>query len=491
MFTATKTDGGPVLDRRVLAGHDVKETGVSMARLSVNDVMESTGGVLRSGGGGMVAGVSTDTRTLTEGFLFVPLVGERFDGHDFLEDAVKSGAAGVLVEAGRRFEPAGECFVVEVPDTLLALQSIASFVRRMYPDKKVVGITGSNGKTTTKEMLASIMDLRGPVLKNAGNLNNHIGLPLTLTGLNESHWAAVLEMGMNAPGEIARLTEIAMPDVGVITNVGQAHIGMLGSVEAVARAKAELVEGMGEGGIPVINADDPNLSWITEGLGGRAVTFGMSEGADCTAEDIVSGPGGVSFRLVMPDGVAETNLPVMGQYNVMNALAAAAAAGELGFSVEDCSEGLAKFTPPPMRMQVLDAAGVRLINDAYNANPSSMAASLTALFMYPALNKIAVIGDMLELGEKAAEAHRNVGRLAGSGGLSFLVVMGEFAREVVEGALEAGMDPRDVLAAATHDEAAYAVMSRVKEGDAVLVKGSRGMRLEDTVKKILDGRAKA
>jgi len=446
--------------------------------ISLDDILKATGGRVLRPGEPEFTGVSTDSRNIRTGELFIPLVGPRYDGHDYIMPAFESGARCALVRKGRPVDAPGAGCLVEVADTLEALQAIASYVRRKYAATPVIGITGTNGKTTTKEMTASILGLRGPVLKNEGNLNNEIGLPLSLIRLEPAHWAAVLEMGMSGPGEIARLSEIAGPDVGVITNIGAAHLETLGTVEAVARAKAELIDALPDNGRAVLNKDDPMLAGLIAKLGDRAVTFGRISGGQFTAESVSDGEKGVSFNLVTPDGKVPVAMPIHGYHNVMNALAAAAAAWTLGLTPDEMRSGLEAFRPVGMRMEVLRIGGVTVINDAYNANPASMAAALNTLSSFRDSRKMAVLGDMLELGALAKESHYNVGRLAGAQRLSLLVLLGEHSGEIARGAVDAGMDEKDVLLAAGPDEAARALLSRLSPGDCLLVKGSRGMRME-------------
>ncbi len=458
--------------------------------IGLDDILKATGGRQLRPGPEKLVGVSTDSRSVRPGELFVPLIGPRYDGHDYILPAFESGAACSLVQKGRPVNAPGSGCLIEVSDTLRALQDIASYLRRSRGDMPVVGITGTNGKTTTKEMTASILGVKGPVLKNEGNLNNEIGLPLSLARLEPSHWAAVLEMGMSAPGEIARLAEIAAPTAGVITNVGAAHLESLGSVDAVTKAKAELLEALPDDARAALNADDPMLKPYVERMGPRAVTFGLSGGAMFTARDISETDSGISFTLVSPDGRAGVGLPVHGIHNVMNALAASAAAWILGLGTLEARAGLEAFSPAGMRMEVVRYGGITIINDAYNANPASMAAALSTLASFKCNRRMAVLGDMLELGGSAADSHYNVGRLAGAQGLSLLVLMGDNSGDTAKGAADAGMPDRDVVLASDADEAAAAVLSRISEGDCLLIKGSRGMRMErivDTLRKATQG----
>ena len=447
----------------------------------VHEVLKATGGRLLAAGPETFSGISTDSRTIKEGELFVPLVGDKFDGHDFIAQVFEKGASGALVAAGRAVPAPGGKAVIEVKDTLRALQDIAHHLRTARPGLKVVGVTGTNGKTTTKEMLASILAVRGPVLKNEGNLNNGIGVPLTLLRLKDEHWAAVIEMGMNSFGEIQRLAEIAAPQVGVVTNIGPGHLENLGSLEGVAKAKGELVAALPEGGTAVLNADDPYLRDGNVAARCGTVMFGLGKGADLSAAEVEETPAGVVFSLVTRGGAVRVKLPVLGFHNVYDALAAASAASALGLSLPEIKEGLEGFRPAKMRMEVVDIDGAKVINDAYNANPSSMAAALNALAGIKDARRIAVLGDMKELGESAEKAHYDVGRLAGAGGLACLILVGEQARHMAYGAAEAGMDEKKIIQASSPEDAGAKLAERLSPGDCVLVKGSRSMKMERVV----------
>ena len=451
--------------------------------LTTDDILKATGGELIAPASKRFSGVSTDTRTVDKGQLFVALKGDRFDAHDFLTDAFQRGASGVVVEKGRAADvviPAGKA-VIAVTDTLRALQDIAAYHRRSMEGLVVVGVTGTNGKTTTKEMLASILSVKGPVHKTTGNLNNEIGVPLTLLGLKKEHWAAVVEMGMSGMGEIARLAEISAPVVGVITNIGPGHLEKLGSLEGVAKAKGELIDALPPDGKAALNLDDARLRDMIIRRRDRTVTFGLRPGASVTATAIVDTPSGVSFKLTAPGGSVTVTLPVLGAHNVENALAASAAATALGFGVRDIKHGLERFSPAKMRMEVTEVSGAKVINDAYNANPASMAAALNALAAMREYRRVAVLGDMLELGGGAAKAHFEAGRLAGSEDLSLLILMGKNAPDAARGAVEAGMDERRVFVASNHEEAAGILADRLRQDDVVLVKGSRGMKMERVI----------
>ncbi len=458
-----------------------------MPRLDHQFVMEATGAALqgRPPQGGF-AGVSTDSRRVRPGQLFVALKGPNFDGHRFVSDALAKGAVGALVEQGFSQETGGDACLLVVPDTLRALGDLAGAWRRQQKTL-VCGLTGSNGKTTTKEMLAAILGRRHRVHKNPGNYNNLIGLPLTLLELTPEHGACVVEMGMNAPGEIARLTEIASPQVGLITNVGPAHIGPLGSLEAVARAKTELFRGLEGGATAVVNLDDPLLAPWREWLSCRVVTFGRREGAELRARDLAALGGRQAFTLELPGGEAvRPRLAVPGEHNVMNALAAAAAAWTLGLGAEEIKAGLEEFAPLPGRLSVVKGAtGPWLLDDTYNANPTSVRAGLQALEVIAAGRRMGLIlGDMLELGAHSAELHRQTGRDAAQAGCRVVLALGEFAPQVAEGARQGGVDPALALAFSERRELIHKAREIFGPNDVVLVKGSRGMAMEEVVQAV-------
>jgi UDP-N-acetylmuramoyl-tripeptide--D-alanyl-D-alanine ligase len=456
-------------------------------KITIEQIIEATRGKLLQEGENVFSGVSTDSRSIKSGELFVPLSGEHFDGHNFIGQAVKSGAAGALVEEGKDIHQPGLA-LIEVADTLRALQDLAHFVRMTRPGLPVIGITGTNGKTTTKEMLASILSRRGPVLKNEGNLNNHIGVPLTLLKLSEEHWAAVIEMGMSAPGEIDRLAKIAAPQTGAITNIGPAHLDVLRDLAGVAKAKAELIATLPPEGTAVLNADDPYLKTAASEFKGKTVSFGLGKDAHVFASEIEDKQKGVSFRLKAPGASAAIKLNFIGSHNVYNALAAAAAAFVLGMTTEEIKEGLEECRPAKMRMQEEIIDGVRVLNDTYNANPASMAAAISALAAIKGGRKFAILGEMLELGSTASRSHFDTGRLAGASGVYMLVLVGEHAPDAAQGAIEAGMPEENIFIAPGPEKAASIAAEFLKPGDVALVKGSRGSRMELAVERLKAGR---
>ncbi|MCX6357754.1 MAG: UDP-N-acetylmuramoyl-tripeptide--D-alanyl-D-alanine ligase [Candidatus Aureabacteria bacterium] len=464
-----------------------------MEPIVLGDCVEWAQGRLISGEPGRpVAGISTDTRTLSGGDFFIALRGATYDGHDYLGRAVDLGAGGVVVSAdippgdARRFAGRGVA-VVKVGNTLTALQDIAAAYRRRF-GIPVVAITGSNGKTTTKEMVRVVASQRMPLLASEGTFNNHVGVPLTLLRIERRHRLAVLELGMNHPGEIGRLASLADPNIGVITNVGPAHLEFLGTLQGVADAKGELVWVMEAGSASrsrtaVLNSDDPLL----RGMAGRCacpvVTFGLGEGAGVRGESVRNTGDGTSFTIRSGGDSCGVILPALGVHNVHNALAAAAVCTLLGMGMEEIAAGLAEVRMPPMRMERLTMDGVTVINDAYNANPGSMRAAIdTFTALQGCTRKILVIGDMLELGRAADEAHREVGRRVAEGGIDVLIAVGEGCALAAVAARERGMSPERVLAFRDAGDAAAALRERMRPGDCVMLKGSRRMKLEEMLR---------
>jgi UDP-N-acetylmuramoyl-tripeptide--D-alanyl-D-alanine ligase len=424
-------------------------------------------------------GVVTDSRALASGSVFFALVGERFDGHDFVDAAIQAGVGAVVVAAGRGV-PGAHVPVLEVADTLTALGDLAAAWRRRFT-MPVVAITGSNGKTTTKEIARSIFAAAfgaEQVLATAGNFNNLIGMPLTALHVSEAHRAAIFEMGMNEPGEIARMVEIAAPTIGLITCVAEAHLEGLGSIEGVAQAKGELFAGLPASAVAVVNDDDPHVAAQSQRFAGRVLRFGTK--AEVTAEAIeLDGLSRATFRLCWDAQSVPVELCLGGRHNVWNAVGAAACAIAAGIDLETIARGLAAVEPPPMRFQAERlACGVHLVNDAYNANPGSVAASLGVLADAYSGRNVVVLGDMGELGPRAAALHEDIGRKAAAAKPRLLAALGEFASDILRGARKAGMPEEALFEGASHEATARAVANVWCEGDAVLVKGSRGSAME-------------
>ncbi len=447
-----------------------------MIHMDVRTVAEITGGHLMQNGASVeLQGISTDSRTLQSGDLFIPLRGENFDGHDYLTQAIQRGAAACLSEEmiGGLLVP-----VIKVSDTLKALGDLAAAMRRQFAGP-VIGITGTSGKTTCKEMLASVLDYIGPGLKSAGNFNNLIGVPLTLFGLQHDHRWAVVEMGMSARGEIARLAEIAHPDIGMITNVGAGHLENFEGLSGVARAKGELFISLPADGVALVNADDPEVCRLPLANGVRKVLFGSSPEAEIRAELIASHNGSVSFNLLIDGEVQRVVLSLPGRHNVSNALGAAAVANVLGVGLREIVAGLEAFQPCPGRMELVELPGdLIVLEDSYNANPLSVRAALDALHdLSTPGRRVAVLADMLELGQSSPELHYQIGTLAAEQ-IDRLFTFGSLAEEIARGAVEAGLPEDKVFVARSHDELSERLIDVIQAGDRILIKGSRGMRME-------------
>lgn len=439
-------------------------------------------GLVEKMANGEIKGVSIDSRAIQKGELFVAIKGVRFDGHDFVPEVMQKGAWGAVVDrtalASRFSQLGGSKNILPVKDPLTALQEMASLHRRNFT-VPFVGITGSNGKTTTKEMLAGILKQKGPVLKNEGNLNNHIGVPLTLLKLTRAHTAAVVEMGMSAPGEIDTLARFVGPDIGVITNIGPAHLEFLKSMDRVAQAKGELFDHLKPAGTAVLNADDHYFNLLRKKFNGRVLSFGIDNSSDVRGSDIRQEKDFTDFTLASDDSRAKVRLRTIGKHNVSNALAAAAAAFAVGMSLDDVKNGLDGFIPIAMRSELKQIRGVTVFADCYNANPASMEAALAALISLRSGGKtIAVLGDMFELGTAAVDAHRAIGATATRLGVDLVITVGPLARQAGEGAIAAGMPKDRVLEAGSQAEAAALLKKLSLPGDAVLIKGSRGMKME-------------
>ena len=432
-----------------------------------------------------VTGFSIDSRTLASGDLFFAIVARR-DGHDFAPAASKRRAAGLVVSRPVALGDDNDAFVIEVADTTRALQDLAKYVRR-ESHARVIAITGSAGKTTTKDTIAELIGSRFRVVKNAGNLNNHLGLPLSLLELRHGADVAVMELGMNHAGEIRTLVDVATPEVRVWTNVGEAHIGHFGSADAIADAKAEILEGASPDSLLVANADDPRVMARVPAFAGRTVTFGTTERAQVLAADIEDlGLDGSRAVLVTPAGRRNLKVPLLGRGHLMNVVCAAAVAIEMGIDLDTIVQRAAGLKPSSRRGAVLRLPkGVTVIDDSYNSSPSALVRSLEVVAHAWAARRIAVIGEMLELGALSEPMHRECGRVAASSRLAKLVTIGgEPARALGQAAIDAGL-PR---AAVTHfdnsTDAAAAVAGQVTSGDVVLVKGSRGMRTDLVVERL-------
>ncbi len=433
-------------------------------------------------GDAIAEGYSIDSRTIVERDLFFAVQGERFDAHDFVSAVIARGAYAVVAQS-RAEEFANLRNVLAVDAPLNALQRLGNYVRNKW-GKRVIGLTGSAGKTTTKDATAAILATQFNVLKSQGNLNNHFGLPLQLLRLQPEHDVAVIEMGMNHAGEIAALCKIAEPDWAIVTNVGVAHAGNFpDGIEGVARAKRELVQNTRPGGVLILNGDDDRVRGFGLGYAGKVVFYGVTAGADVWADRIVNhGALGTTFELgcsksigLSDSNAVDAKLPLIGRHNLMNVLAAAAAGVSSGIPLLTCAEAIAKLTPGDKRGEVTRLRGATIINDCYNSNPKALKAMIDALMKVPAGRHIAVLGEMLELGENAPQLHYECGEFIADNRVDVTVGVRGDAASLIAGVRSQG---REAVFFDTPQQAGTWMRENLREGDAVLLKGSRGVRLE-------------
>lgn len=443
----------------------------------VKDILEATEGALLQGSlKTEFSSVSTDTRSLKRGALFIAIIGKNFDGHNFIESAHSLGAKGAVMSEEKTLSSDGAFALIKVKDTIKALAEIAKYHRKRF-DIPVIGITGSNGKTTAKEMVACLLSKRYNVLKNEGTENNFIGVPKTLLKLNDSCEFAVLELGSTHPGEIAYLSEVIQPNCGVVLNIGHSHLEFFEKLENVRKEKVSLLARLGTDGVAVVNGDDPGLVKEAEGICEDVVTFGLGRHCRYTASDIEETSSGIGFAV---NKKYTFNMKILGKHNIYNALASIAVASLYGVTSDEIKEAFDNYRLPAMRMEFTEIEGIRFIFDCYNSNPTSMSSALETL---AGLNgrgrKIIVAGDMLELGQDAASLHRQVGKLAARAKANVLVGVGPLSRFILEGAQEEGIDGEALLHFENSVDAAKALKDILKEGDLVLVKGSRDMKMEE------------
>lgn len=450
-----------------------------MVKLTIKEILSATGGKLASGEAGFaVPAFSTDTRDIIPASVFIAIKGNNFDGHDYVKDALDKGASGAIVERAVDTGAANkDKNVIIVGDTRQAMGSIAAMIRSRV-DIPVISITGTNGKTTTKEILAHILSSRYKVLKSKKSFNNIIGLSLTLFDLEASHEAAVLEIGTNRPGEIGTLGAIARPDIAVITNIGDGHLEFFGDRRGVFREKTSLLDHVAPSGAVFLNKDDELLREVPHAsAAGRF--FGRTEGADLFISKVSRLPYGSEFSL---NGDSYF-VPLEGEHNVYNAAAAVAVAGYLGFSPQEISRSLMKVSLPGMRLEKVKAGNITFINDSYNANPNSFECALKVLSEDPSAGKrFVVAGDMLELGDKAEELHRMIGRSIAEKRIDLLIAIGANAGHVISGAVDSGMSRDRAMSAGSHRHAADLVRGFAEADTIVLLKGSRSARMEEVLK---------
>jgi UDP-N-acetylmuramoyl-tripeptide--D-alanyl-D-alanine ligase len=425
---------------------------------------------------------SIDSRTIKAGQLFFAVKGERMDGHDFVQQAIEKGAAGAVVRKDQSARYAVKTGLLAVPDTLVALQTLGAAVRRLW-GKPLIGVTGSTGKTTTKEAIAHVLSSRFRVLKSEGNFNNHFGLPLMLLKIEPEHEAAVIEMGMSHRGEIAALAKIAQPEIGVVTNVAPVHLEFFKSVAEIARAKYELIESLPAGGTAILNADDEYVSQFGRDFHGKVVCYGRHPSADLRVENIESrGAAGSVFDVVIDGHRERATLPLVGTHNIYNALAAVATGMERGLSLEEAVGTLATLAPADKRGAVVQVGNITIINDCYNSNPTALDAMVDTLAAMPAKRRIVVAGEMLELGPSGEELHRRSGEHIAKKGIDILVGVRGLAQPMVEAAGHAGIRAEFV---ATPEEAGEWLVRETHDGDVVLLKASRGVKLERALETVV------
>jgi UDP-N-acetylmuramoyl-tripeptide--D-alanyl-D-alanine ligase len=425
-------------------------------------------------------GYSIDSRTIQRGEVFFAVEGERMDGHDFVSQALEKGAAASVIREDQLARYADKTRLMTVDNTLEALQTLAGAVRRLW-GKALVGVTGSTGKTTTKEAIAHVLSSRFRVLKSEGNFNNHFGLPLMLLKLEPEHDIAVIEMGMSHAGEIAALAKIAQPEIGVVTNVAPVHLEFFDSVAGIARAKYELIEALPAGGTAVLNGDDEYVSQFGRDFHGKVIVYGLRPQADVRAENIrPQGSEGSAFDLVVGTHREKAVLHLVGTHNIYNALAAVAVGLERGLSPSEAVAALASLAPAEKRGQVVKLGNITIINDCYNCNPKALEAMVDALAAMPAKRRIVVVGAMLELGPAGDDLHRQAGRYIAGKRIDRLLGVKAQAQLIVEAACQAGMHADFV---ATPEEAGEWLARETRDGDVVLLKASRGVKLERALEK--------
>jgi UDP-N-acetylmuramoyl-tripeptide--D-alanyl-D-alanine ligase len=446
-------------------------------KATLAELARAIGATLPAAHDALIEGWSVDSRTVRPGELFFALKGPRFDGHDFVGQALARGAVGAVVE---RSLPGVQGPLLVVPDTQRALEAAGSWARDRFQGR-VIAVTGSAGKTTTKDAIAELLGTAMEVARSEGNLNNHVGVPLSLLRLPEQARAAVLELAMNHAGEIRRLAALARPEIGVVTNVGHAHVGFFESLDQVALAKRELIESLPPHGVAVLNADDERVAAFAQVHPGLVLTFGFSERADVRAEDVSFGAEGSRFRV----GNVWFECPLPGRHGVMNVLAALAVARLFGLPLERLRDAVRKLEAGGMRGRRLMHRGVLILDDCYNSNPEALRAMLETLAATPARRRIAVLGEMLELGRWAEALHREAGRRVVECGVDVLVGIRGAARFLVEEAVRAGMPPGAAFFFEDPVEAGRFLRGLLREGDAVLFKGSRGVQVERALQEYL------
>jgi len=453
-----------------------------MEILSLDEIEKAFCGQIISGDRDTkIKGISTDSRTIKPGDLFFALKGERCDGHQFVMHTMNTGAVGAVISTEFKLEPEHKNFsVIRVKDTTTALGDLAKYYRQKL-NTKIIGITGSNGKTTTKEMTYHILSRFGPTAKSQKSFNNFIGVPVTIFEIENRHQYGVLEMGTNAPGEIRRLSEIGAPDIAVIVNISKTHLEGLKSIEGVAQAKAEILENLNKGGVFVYNADNPWCAEIARCFKGKTVGFGFSSQAHIKCTDVKKKGKGYVFKL---NGHLKIPLPLPGYHNIANCLASFAICKALGHDVCSVKDAFSSFKLPSMRIEHQRIGSITIINDAYNANPESVRAALQYLSEIDAAGrKVFVCGDMLELGNESAQLHKEIGETVSHLNIDLLWTVGKYASEIAKAAKSSGTPERQVVSFRDVSDITSTEINELRENDIVLIKGSRGMHMENIIEK--------
>ena len=460
-----------------------------MIEMKVEECLRAIGGKNSSGvGDEFFRGVSIDSRTLKKGELFVCIQGDRFDGHNFIKEAQdKQAAAIVLSEESEMGRVRGKTpVVIRVKNTLKALQELALFYRKKMP-VKVIGITGTNGKSTTKEMTAAITEKKFKTIKTKGNLNNHIGLPLNIFDLSKTDEIAVMEMGMSAAGEIKRLAEIAKPEIGVVTNISEGHLVHLKTLKKVQAAKGELFDSLSEKETAIVNADDPLVLELAKSVRAKVITYGIYKGADIKAENICPmDREGFKLSVNFSGKNIPMCIPFLGECNIYNALAAIAISWSLGIAPDDIKQGLMAAKLLANRFEVSEHRGVTIINDSYNANPRSMKEALKILAKYKCKGRrFFIVGEMLELGDLSKPAHKALGVDVAKYSIDYLVTVGDLSSHVAKSAVASGMNKKNTAIASGYECAVAFIKKHSRSGDCLLVKGSRGSKMEEVVRRFV------
>ncbi len=458
-----------------------------MNNIKVSDILKATGGKLIQGNSELlINGISTDTRSIKQGEIFFALEGENYDGHKFVEQAIHNGAAGAVISSGKKAAYSfhngfKKCALLEVADTLTALGELAKFYRNSLP-ASFIAVTGSNGKTTTKDMAYHVLRNFKSVSRSRKSFNNLIGVPLTIFETETAHDFCIVEMGTNAPGEIKRLSEIIFPDFAILTNISNAHLEGLENIEGVASAKSEFIENMAEDGTLITNADDDWCNQIADRFNGKVISFGFNQSADIKASNVKRNDSGFVFTV---NDSLTVNLPVFGKHNIYNALAVIAMCDTVGVGIEVICDKFMDFKLPPMRMEKQICGGIVVVNDGYNSNPSSMSSALDEFSqLITSGRKVLICGDMLELGNYAERLHKEVGAKVANANIDVLWTVGPLSRFVAEEAIANGMPRENILSCETSEEMCSFVASQLKKDDTVLIKGSRRVKLESVSRQI-------